>query len=346
MNNMTEKEKKEFLNLKAAAGLKFFDNETIKNKNLDYKIPNLFYKYKKFNEFSIEMLENEYLYLAPANTLDDPFDCLTSMNLDNVFKENSYIFSDDIVKFILNLIINKFDNKSIDKEGVFNLIKNSNVNGVIDRCLLENNLEKSNLLSKKDKEMLLDIFAIFQISIDTLINDKNFMNFFATLMNLKDNTGVCSLTTSNDNQIMWSLYSDNYCGYCVEYEIKGNIKNNLYPVIYTENFDNNIVFSVVKFFIETIIRFLSEGNATSEMGAVFELFCTKDKRWEVQDEWRIIGNPDTKIYDVKIKNIYLGMNISKENENKIIDLGRKKGINVYKMNSNLKTCRIVFDRIV
>lgn len=50
-------------------------NERIKgNKS---SVPNSLFKYRPFDEFTYDMLENEYLYLCPAKRLDDPSECKT-----------------------------------------------------------------------------------------------------------------------------------------------------------------------------------------------------------------------------------------------------------------------------
>mgnify|MGYP004665305899 CR=1 FL=1 len=74
-------------------------------------------------------------------------------------------------------------------------------------------------------------------------------------------------------------------------------------------------------------------NHTNLMVGYFtELLCAKDSDWSHQDEWRLIGNAGSKAIKFEIDNIYLGFDVSDDNENKIIDLSRKYGFGVYKMN--------------
>lgn len=167
---MTNEEKKEYLSLKLAYQSTPFISELEKKNDYISKTPKTLFKYRKFDEYSFDMIENEYVYLAPAGVLDDPFDCLTNIDLENINDANSFNLS-------------------------------------------------------------------------------------------KEKVGVCSFTTKRDNKPMWSLYADTYKGYCIEYETLQNIC----PVIYTKEFDNNIIKTMVKFSLKTIIRFISSGQIKTEM---------------------------------------------------------------------------------
>lgn len=125
------------------------------------------------------------------------------------------------------------------------------------------------------------------------------------LKDSKKKIGVCSLTTKRDNKPMWSLYSDIYKGYCIEYEALDTEKllQYLYPVIYTENIDNNLIKIIPKFIVETIIRFVSKGKEKN-LGCINELLCSKNSDWSYQDEWRLVGNAESKLKYLKLK-IYI-----------------------------------------
>ena len=65
------------------------------------KIPKKLFEFRNFDEFTFDMLENHYVYLAPAEKLDDPFDCLTNVNLERVYRKGSFELSDYIIKATL-----------------------------------------------------------------------------------------------------------------------------------------------------------------------------------------------------------------------------------------------------
>ena len=101
---MENSEKREYLNLNIA----FSSNPTIGDlmKNNDYmkKTPKVLYRYKKFDEYIFDMIENDYVYLSPTGKLDDPFDCLTNINLDEIYREEKINFSSEMVEHIAEVI--------------------------------------------------------------------------------------------------------------------------------------------------------------------------------------------------------------------------------------------------
>ena len=58
---------------------------------------------------------------------------------------------------------------------------------------------------------------------------------------------------------------------------------------------------------------------------------TKNLIWEYQKEWRLIGNTGEKAKAPQIKNVYLGYNVSSENEKKILDYFKDTDVNIIKM---------------
>lgn len=170
---------------------------------------------------------------------------------------------------------------------------------------------------------------------NSVLSSKQFEEILKSQINSKELIGICSFTTQRDNKPMRSLYGNKYRGYCIEYEIPGNkdIVSILCPVIYTKQFDNNLVKTLIKFAIENLIRVASSGKIDSDIGCIAELSCTKDSDWKYQDECRLIGNAKNKVKGLKIKNIYLGFCVDKENEDKIRYYSKKLNFGVYKMNT-------------
>lgn len=331
---MTEEEKKEYLNLKTAYQSTPFISEL--NRRAEYlsKTPKTLFKYRTFDNYTFDMIENNYLYLSPAKNLDDPFDCLTCMDLDEIYKKDSFELSQEMMNYIVDLVISRANSESLDKDKVLKLIEKCTLNGKINYAVLIKELDESLDFSHKQKELLLDVIGNFNNVMNTTIEDENLKLLLELFAKSKDEVGVCSLTTKRDNQPMWSLYANKYKGYCIEYEVpfREDVIPNLCPVIYTKDTNVNVLKRIIQFAMEATIRFASNGNIKTNMGCFTEMLCTKDKDWEYQDEWRIIGNASGKVIDMKIKNIYLGFDVEAQNEDKILELSKVKDYGVYKMN--------------
>ena len=330
---MTNEEKKEYLSLKIVCQSTPFTSEISKMNEYMSKTPKYLFKYRKFDEFTFDMIEKEYVYLAPAGFLDDPFDCLTNIDLEEIYDMGSFNLSNEMMEYIVDIISSHPHSGNLDKPKMLKMLKDSTIDGIISNAVLKKELDKDNTLSNKQKHIFLNSMANFQSAIATITDDDNLKNLYITLIQSKEKIGVCSLTTKRDNKPMWSLYADTYKGYCIEYEIPFNKKilSYLCPVIYTKKFDNNIIKTMIKFLLETIIHFTTDGQIKTDIGCFAELTCTKDSDWEYQDEWRLVGASNTKITPFKIKNIYLGFAVSKDNEDKILNYASRFNFGVYKM---------------
>ncbi len=294
---MTNKEKREYFNLALAYKGKAFIAELQKKNSFYKKIPKKLYKFRKFDDFSIDMLENEYLYIAPAGSLDDPFDCLTNINLDRVYKKGTYELSDEIVSAIIDIVSPYCESENYHKSELIRIFKECTKGEVVDKEILTNELTNAEYLNNEQKDLFHNVMTNLLKVIDTVTTSDEMKNLFISLINSKTTIGVCSLTTKRDNKVMWSLYGNTYKGYCVEYdEVKENeIVQCLKPVIYSKKSDNDIIITMVKFSIETLIRDISMGKLATNIGVFDELVCTKDSDWSFQDEWRIVANSNSKV---------------------------------------------------
>lgn len=345
---MNNDEKKEYLNLKIAYQSNPFTNELMKKDKYLSKTPKTLYKYRKFDKFTLDMIENDYVFLAPAGKLDDPFDCLTNIDMDNIYEKDTATLTREMMGYIVDIIFSHPHAENIEKENIIDMLEDSTVNGIIDEHKLKEHLDEITELTNDQKHILFNVMSNFNNTMDAMTDDNSLKNLILHLHNSKEKVGVCSFTTNRDNKPMWSLYANVYKGYCIEYEIpfKKEFITNLCPVIYTKESDNNIVRIIVKFGIETIIRFISNGLMKTNMGCFTELLCTKDSDWEHQDEWRLIGDACTKVKPIKIKNIYLGFNVSKKNQNAILELAKRKEFGVFKMNKPNGNKKISYSKIV
>lgn len=330
---MTNDEKKEYLNLKVAYQSVPFISELEKRRDYVLMTPKVLFKYRKFDEFAFDMLERSYIYMTPAGKLDDPYDCLPDANLNGIFEPDHKTLTKEMMGYLVDIVFAHSHSKEIDKEGMLKLIDDCTVEGKVKKEILETKLDGFGTLTPKQKDLFFSVMINFQNTMDTMTSDESLKRLYKLFLSAKKKIGICSFTTKRDNKPMWSLYADSYKGYCVEYEIpmKKEIIDNLCPVIYSDEIDNNIVKATVKFAIETIIRFASDGKMETDMGCFTELLCIKDKDWELQDEWRIIGPAGLKARGLIIKNIYLGFDVSLENERKVVECAERKGFGVYKM---------------
>lgn len=218
IKSMTNKEKREYLTLALAYNGQAFISELQKRNEFNSKRPKNFFKFRMFDEFTFDMLENEYVYLAPAGNLDDPFDCLTNINLERVYKKGTFTLSNNIVSRIIDAVSSHMNSKSIDKRDLIRIFNACSKGESIDKKLLGDELFKVGYLTKYEKNIFYEVIINFPFVINALTETDDLKKLFVQLKNAKNTIGACSLTTKRDNKVMWSLYGNTYKGYCVEYE--------------------------------------------------------------------------------------------------------------------------------
>ena len=187
------------------------------------------------------------------------------------------------------------------------------------------------------------------------VEDKTFERFGMVLKEAGERVGVCSLSEINDNKVMWSLYCNEYKGYCVEYSIRNTKEGRrfLFPVIYTRKPNNNFIKKMFDSMFGELNRQVylrsnprEQNSVITNVGAIYELSCVKDIDWRFQKEWRVVGEPEDHFTEADIKAVYLGFKVSKSNENKMIRLAKKQHFNLFKMKSPNGKKRIEYLKLV
>ena len=344
---MTNKEKREYLSLMLIFRSQAFMHELEKRSDFYSKIPKTLYKFKSFDEYIFDMIDNNYVYLTPAGKLDDPFDCLTNTSFDDIYEEDSFNLSKSMMNFIIDVVM-KYCHQEFNRNEILKMIDRCTVNGKVDNQILVKELDSIQKLSNTQKDVLLNTFLNFDNVLTEITNDDRLKNLIKNLVKSKETVGICSLTTKRDNKVMWSHYGDVYKGCCIEYEIPkvNQIIDNLCPVVYTRKFDNNISKKIVEFALENIVRQITSGQVITNIGCFTELTCTKDSDWLYQDEWRLIGDAKGRCNLLKIKSIYLGFDVNQENETEIIKRAKKHNFNVYRMNKPSGSKKISYIQLV
>lgn len=282
-------------------------------------------------------LESDILYFSKPSTFNDPFDCyagfsdttlIQDITLILLFDPDFKLTNDQIEVFTKVILNEKITKNDIDI-----------LNSLVSKCSLKVNLNQ--LQSDNLRVRIINVFKLLNIA-----DKKYYKEFFETCNNgnqlqkkLKEALnivyGITCFCEEYDNALMWSHYANKHSGVCVEYDfskipIESELFLRLYPVIYTDkrecislnySYDENNHFKGEQFKMS-----LSE---------IIKTLITKSDVWSYEKEWRLIGfmkalNHQT-CYLPIISKIFLGVNTKPEYANKIIEIARKKNIEVEKM---------------
>ena len=310
------------------------------------KTPTILYKYRSFDEYAFEMIDEDYAYLAPVNGLDDPFDCLNDFSLEGFYNKKKNTITSEALDYILKLTCPN-GIQGMSKEEVKKLAAQCIADGGIDYEKAPKVVKINGVVTTTEVEPLFVALSNFDENFKGILDNSELTGFADKAMNPGDRVGVCSLSEKRDNKVMWSLYGDTYAGYCIEYDIpkRKEVTPNLCPVIYTKRNNNKFIKKMLEYSMGAMMRAISEGHISGNIGAAMELFCTKDTDWSYQSEWRIIGKAKDHFKHLKIKAIYLGFKVSKENESKMKAAAKRYGFELYKMNAPKGQKKITYDKV-
>lgn len=289
--------------------------------------PTSFFKYRPFDEFTFDMLENNYVYLCPAENLDDPSECVTSINMENYYDVVNDTLRRECVEQIMQII------KPYMSDDNYELAISEMYRIMTPNFKMRNNflLDYSFELQKMCPNVDIAPVINWLVNIPEMLDDSKIKPQIETLLlkgiNARKETGICSLAESCDIQDMWDNYSDNESGYCIEYDLSNyEYKNMLFPVVYEDNKETNLVMQTVATFLGQMIFQLSNNQIDADRSQFLKLFLTKETKWAYQKEWRLINNANEKLKAPPIKRIIIGKNVSEKNKKKMMKYCKKNNI--------------------
>ena len=306
-----------------------------KNKKL-YKYRSL--KGKSFG-FAYDSLKEGYMWIPPANTLNDDFDSI--LLPDSLFYQKGiakHIFKDHnrlIFQSIKRNAKNKWEQdenlKLIPFESFLKCFDRKS-GAIIDSAiivLLDNFFD-----SKEDKIKYLNSIGDF-VKKCIMIPEANAVEIETYKINkhMRNSIHVFSMSDSYDLDNMWGYYSDSGEGFCIEYDFN-KIKNlsdgckklllNTYKVNYSSDpkcFD-----------IEAFVEFSFFENHDLAIynrliSSIIDQIVSKDITWEHEREWRIVlGNIESKVPIDMVSGVIIDRrSMNKTNAKKLIRLCKQKG---------------------
>ncbi|SEO73295.1 DUF2971 domain-containing protein [Aquisalimonas asiatica] len=276
-------------------------------------IPKSLYKYRSVNEYALSNLKEDSAWCTHAANFNDPYD--SSLCFD---------FSSD---YMDSLLLQSIENQTSGEGDNFFTEDNMNILSTSDdplKAMIE--LAANHKGSSVTPDMVDKLYEVCKGFTDNNIIEMN-RRFNAAI---KQGYKICSFSQRMDSMLMWSHYSANHTGFAIEYDFSElpvtDIRSRcLWPVLYDDE-----LFDASDFFMEQS----RAGSFNNLFGIISAIHKAKD--WSYEHEWRLIlpmspSDPPMN-YSVPVpKGVYLGSKISKEDEEKIVDIARTKGIDVHRM---------------
>lgn len=155
--------------------------------------PDSFFKYRSLSDRTIEIIEENYMWLSEISSLNDPFEC--SIQFDNDECLRLYYSSD---QFKTNF--NRKTGHTFTKEEIRRLTKsNKPFEEYIKICK-----ERDIPFKQTPEEQLNKV----QSRWTEIVNETN------------QNLRICSFSLINDSLLLWSHYANEHKGICIEYDFQ------------------------------------------------------------------------------------------------------------------------------
>lgn len=324
------------------------------------KIPTKLYKYRNFQNMHLKAIEDDYIWLSLAKDFTDKSD--STINFD--FNKQDKKIRDTLNELMPKLVIGEI-RKVYIKQGIaipLNFKKGSLEEtmawikehtyksgtfkyGKVRRYLKSKKLAKSkiNKLEARIKELTSEESKnkIAQNIIKGIadINNKYREMFF-----------VHSFSAEKDNPFLWDVYTSKDKGFCIEYDlIEYNELISLFPILYGK-LDEIRMDDFIKIGFKNYIG--KQNNLKNHDFAikVFSHLLTKDKRYETENEWRLIINrskqESNEFHFPFVTAIYLGSKMNENNKKRLIGIAKRKGIKVYQRQRNKLNTGYEFTKIL
>ena len=192
---------------------------SIKPKGFYKHYPNKFFDGRNYSR---EFLENEEIFFSDPKSFDDPYDCDCFFD-DNKLREN-----------VIIRLANNYGIKCTNFKSQYGILED-----IIGVVRSKSRKEKADDVSKNHIT-----FVVYQTILDSNYSDtdseiakrlyENLIISFQKPIEAFKRLRVACFTNRNDSIPMWSFYSDNHRGFCVEYEIDQSMSPHLLPVIYSD----------------------------------------------------------------------------------------------------------------
>ena len=288
----------------------------------DENFPEILFKYMK-SEYAIGSLKDDFIKVSDPFHVNDPFEGEMLFDYEMISQQ----YKDD-------LLIRQMDNPvfNLSSEDKNRIVNSENpLDSLID-IVYHND-------SKWGEGITIDEFKLEFVEIFDEFAQYKVKNYNHELK--KQMLFVC--LSESDNIIpMWAHYTDNHRGVCIGYDLKDfelGCEETCHPVLYVHNSD----------FTEDINNI--NNDERNKLKVLEEPFLRKSHDWSYEKEWRILIDKMKLKQALKLGfssvmdkrgdlcfikfpkpvSVFLGLDISDDCEQEIMEICEDRGITVYKM---------------
>lgn len=324
------------------------------------------YKYRSIEgqafDYAYDGLEQGYLYMARASSLNDDLDSTLIFDPEKEVKETADYFFSHPWLYLENWVKTNSDQPLF--RSAYDYHTYQKAMECVDRENYTMDIDKAveqMVALGATKEQARKYIEKLNALTDGLIEQHKaqvegaasaFINFN---QNNRENVYVFSMSEDFDSNSMWGLYANSNKGFCIEYDYNKLLKMpyeikrrliNLYRVVYEDQLGEYSFMDMHKYMLTGKTNLELFRKANMEM---LTKMITKHSDWQAEKEWRIfLCNLDdnNKIYADLVSGVIIDERVIQEpNALKLIELCRKRGWTVKVRKKNRTAVNHVYEEL-
>ena len=332
-------------------------------------VPQKLYKYRECNKNNFDVLAKRQIYVPYADAFHDPFDYTLKLDIEAQKKQILQYYTS---REIVTAIVFQGIEKAFVKLHVPSNISLKDVEYIYDhfvtsdgRCLKKKfEVTIVNKLPQKEQKKYqiileqIESYLIKQVSHIKENCEEIAKKAYEQCQKPRKETRIYCLSEKKDCGPMWEHYTDNYSGYCIEYDFSSwetiPAKElfrllNILPVTYSEK---RAPFDLEPFFPLATKQLLLGKSPTEAERLPIEIkimkhFMIKQADYSYEKEWRLLllDHKDPIMPFPFVSAIYLGRNISQDNESSLCKIASQLEVPVFKQKMSYFGNELRFEEI-
>lgn len=282
-------------------------------------IPERVYKYRRCSDDHISAFEDDELWMSTSDLFNDPFDTLIQFDECKIRSAFDAVIQPGTQETMMRYIA---DGGKI-AEPINHLVNSSDIEDM--RVKAEEILSQGKVFAPTEEQM-----------VSLLIQREVYLNLLPKIV--QRFSSVLCFSEKIDSILMWSHYSCNHTGFALGYDLRSLLLPNdkslgLYPVVYSET-----RYNAEDFLLYLFGSLMQAPVHNTDMMSSIKLLLYKSLDWQYEQEWRIIKNNSSNLFEsyseaisLKPNSIYYGSCIDKEDYNKLHEIALRKGIEEHSM---------------
>lgn len=269
--------------------------------------PEMIYRYRAFDERTLDILLNDSVYFANPSTFNDPLDCSPTVVADTSI--------DQLESLLTYLVLTRVENDILKMLNTLNGISAINKNHAKNRGEEEarkfiENVKKSIWSSEYTPSVESEYLEFLKKSYAWNIERELLTRYVK---------GVCCFSMSDTNPLLWSHYANNHKGICIGYSLD-RIPS---PKLLAVEYGGSRILST-----STVYKALIQRDQSAIKQLNKAILLRKAEEWKYEQELRMIGDVGIQDSPLKMREIIFGLKCPATTKFLIVNALRKSANNL------------------